>query len=561
MTGTGSTWANAQGQTLTAASGDAGAADCDGDQGAVSSATLGLSVDLPAGFPEVTGLGGTEFNGDAEGTASGSPSNASATTYWSGTTGGTDKIASALSYIPEMGWNDSPVTGTGPVLSTDLFATGGGASLFFSKPSWQTGPGVPNDNARDVPDVSLSGSPNHDGFLVCSQGSCTNGFRDSSGNLNVFGGTSVDSQAFAGVLAILNQATTKGLGNVNPTLYALAANLSGTPTFPFHDVTSGSNLVPCSGGPNCPATSPFQFGYSAAAGYDLVTGLGSVDVTKLITAWKAFAPSADFSIDGLQTGVSAAGQTATSTITLEALHGFSGTVTLSCALTPPSTTVQITCGFPPPTSTTPVTVNGSAAATATLSIVTTAPHAKKSTTSADARPRGRFGWWAAGGGTLFAGIFIVGVPMRRRRWTALLLLVGCAFLAAGMGCGGGSSSGGGGGGGTTPTAATPTFSPAPGSFAGSVSVSFSDATPGATLYCTGDGSTPTTSSAACATVNLTATTTVKAIAVASGYNNSAVASGTYTITPNGTPLGTYVVQVTGTSGAITHTTNVTVTVQ
>ncbi len=105
--------------------------------------------------------------------------------------------------------------------------------------------------------------------------------------------------------------------------------------------------MPCTTGTaDCPAGT---FGYSAGTAYDQVTGLGSVDVNKLITAWKAFAPSADFSIEALQTGVSAAGDTATSTITMESHHGFIGTVTLSCALTPPSTTVQITCGFTAPT--------------------------------------------------------------------------------------------------------------------------------------------------------------------------------------------------------------------
>jgi hypothetical protein len=81
-----------------------------------------------------------------------------------------------------------------------------------------------------------------------------------------------------------------------------------------------------------------------------------------------------------------------------------------------------------------------------------------------------------------------------------------------------------------PTASTPTFSPAPGTYTASQSVSLSDTASGATLYYTTDGSTPTTSSTKYTTpILLSATTTIKAVAAASGYNNSAVASGTYTI--------------------------------
>ena len=450
--------ANVQGQTLTAASGDDGAADCDGgDANPPTAATQGISVDIPASIPEVTGLGGTEFRGDAAGVPNGG--NAGGTQYWSGTTGGNDEISSALIYIPEMAWNDSPVTGTGPVPSTSLFASGGGASLLFGKPSWQTGTGVPDDSARDVPDVSLAGSPNHDGFLICSPAldqegfqPCTNGFRDSSsnGNLDVFGGTSVDSQAFAGILAVLSQATNSmnGLGNINPTLYALAADTSNGV---FHDITTGNNLVPCvPGSLDCPTSGAAQFGFSATTGYDEVTGLGTVDVNKLITAWGGFAPSADFSIEGLQTGVTAAGLTGTSTITLQGMYGFSSAVTLSCALTPPSSTAQITCGFTAPTSgpTTSVTLSGATPVTATLSITTAAAHALPSP-SASARARGRFGWLAASGGGLFAGIFLVGVPGRRRRGTTILGLIVCGLLFTGIGCGGGSSSGNGNGGGGT----------------------------------------------------------------------------------------------------------------
>ena len=80
-----------------------------------------------------------------------------------------------------------------------------------------------------------------------------------------------------------------------------------------------------------------------------------------------------------------------------------------------------------------------------------------------------------------------------------------------------------------PTAATPTFSPAPGSYNPGQVVTLSDTTTGAVIHCTTDGSTPTASSPVCTTLTLNTTTTIKAIAVATGYNNSAIASGTYTI--------------------------------
>jgi hypothetical protein len=80
------------------------------------------------------------------------------------------------------------------------------------------------------------------------------------------------------------------------------------------------------------------------------------------------------------------------------------------------------------------------------------------------------------------------------------------------------------------TAATPTFSPAPGTYSSPQTVTLSDTTPGAVIHCTTDGTTPTAGSPVCTTVTVNVTTTIQAIAVAPGYNNSAVASGTYTIT-------------------------------
>jgi len=239
---------NAEGITWFAPSGDNGAADCNDSQ------HPGLAVDAPASVPEVTGVGGTEF---VEGTGN----------YWSSKNSSTG--ASALSYIPETTWNDSQQDGTPS-------ASGGGVSAFFPKPSWQTGPGVPNDNARDVPDVALNASADHDGFLVYTGGST-----------QIFGGTSTGAPSFAGITVLLNQyvvskgiQSSPGMGNLNAALYAQAQSNPAA----FHNVTTGNNIVTTS----CPRRESCGFtpvGYFAAPGYNLTTGLGSVDVNHLITGW------------------------------------------------------------------------------------------------------------------------------------------------------------------------------------------------------------------------------------------------------------------------------------
>src|SRR5207249_2776228 len=88
---------------------------------------------------------------------------------------------------------------------------------------------------------------------------------------------------FAAILSLINQYVGEGgLTPVNPTLYQLAVS---NPTA-FNDVKTGNNIVPCtSGSPNCPASAPLQFGFSAGAGYDQVTGLGSVNGFALAQAW------------------------------------------------------------------------------------------------------------------------------------------------------------------------------------------------------------------------------------------------------------------------------------
>jgi MYXO-CTERM domain-containing protein len=254
--------ANAQGMTLVAASGDSGAAGCDHWGSAV--ATKGPAVLLPSTLPQVTAVGGTMFDEGA-----GNP--------WSATNG--PNLGSATAYIPEKAWNDTAALG-------GLWAGGGGVSTLFPKPAWQVGAGVPADGKRDVPDVSLDASGNHDAMVVYyTPPAGTNG----SGFYFV-AGTSAAAPSFAGILALVEQATGSGpLGNVNPMLYALAAHVPAA----FHDVTSGDNIVPCKAGTTgCPAAPPYQYGHSAGPGYDLATGLGSVDALAFVNGWVSCAASA-----------------------------------------------------------------------------------------------------------------------------------------------------------------------------------------------------------------------------------------------------------------------------
>lgn len=318
--------ASTQGQTFLASSGDDGAAACDGTypSGPVSVATYGPSVNYPASSQYVTGVGGTEFN---EGSNS---------SYWSCNPG---NLGTACGYIPEMGWNDSDTTGTGGVNGPDLAASGGGKSSCgvesngnctggFPKPSWQTGTGVPADGVRDVPDVAISASANHDGYIFCSGGSCSSGIANAVSNNSIVGGTSASAPVFAGIVTLVNQYVaanggTVGLGNINQKLYQFASMAPSA----FHDVTTGNNIVPCqSGSTGCPGSG--QFGFTAGTGYDQVTGLGSVDANELARAFAPVSTATTLSLNpppsgGIYVGTS---QTVTLTATVT-VSGGTGTPT------------------------------------------------------------------------------------------------------------------------------------------------------------------------------------------------------------------------------------------
>jgi pseudomonalisin len=245
---------------------DSGAAGCD-NQFNIPPATQFASISYICASSYATCVGGTEFADTAN------PS-----LYWSSNNNAS--LGSVLGYIPEGAWNE-PTSGSTYVVASG----GGGASLYITKPTWQTGAGVPADGARDVPDVSYPSS-GHDGYYGCyaaGNGDCA------INRFEYFYGTSAAAPAMAGLTAILNQRNGTRQGNLNPILYQLAANPANAV---FHDVTVAS-----SGVTNCSASVPSMCnnstpsptaltgglaGYVVGAGYDLVTGWGSIDANRFL---------------------------------------------------------------------------------------------------------------------------------------------------------------------------------------------------------------------------------------------------------------------------------------
>lgn len=399
--------ANSQGQTIVGPSGDDAATDCDYSTNPNVSVTLavdGLQVDVPASLPYVTGVGGTAFN---EGSG----------TFWNSTN--TSGGGSALSYIPEIAWNDTAVEIAN---GGSITGSGGGKSTLFTKPSWQTGTGVPNDNARDVPDIAFNASVTHDGYLICAQGSCTNGFRDSANNLNVVGGTSAGVPVFAAIVALINQHTNGSQGNLNPRLYALAASNPSA----FHDITSGDNKAPClTGSTNCPNGG--SIGYSAGVGYDQVTGLGSVDASALAAVWgSAQSNGPDFQGTAANPTLTIQhGKSSTTNITYAAMNGFTGTITLTCDVS--SSLGATTCSVNPGS----VTNSG----TTTLTINATSSLASAGHSAPLQRNR-----LAYGSGLVFAFGFVLTARKRRAVMMTVALLTIAIAMLGWTACGGGGSS-------------------------------------------------------------------------------------------------------------------------
>jgi hypothetical protein len=288
--------AAAQGQTVLVSTGDFGQVPDEN-----------YLTDVNYAGPAVNGLASTPWNIAVGGTdfyyadyASGA---LSVSTFWNTTNDSTTK-GSLKAPITEQVWNDpfglDAVSnglqrgefgaGGGGASSCSKFNTSGGCAGGYPKPSWQTGPGVPADGVRDIPDVSLfaSNGANFSGYVICDyEGECT---PDTSGNFSfdVVGGTSASTPAMAGIMALVDQRYGRQ-GQADAVLYPLAQQKAAA----FHDITLGGNWDIClQGDQDCTsgvAGLASSYGestvYSAGPGYDQASGLGSVDASQLVNNW------------------------------------------------------------------------------------------------------------------------------------------------------------------------------------------------------------------------------------------------------------------------------------
>jgi subtilase family serine protease len=240
-----------QGQTIVSASGDNGSEDC--YTGGLLAGTE-LAVDDPASQPFVTGVGGTTLA---------SPGPRPAETVWNA--GGSLLTA---------------------MLPTTSGAGGGGVSSLWRMPGYQSGApsflnvlrgstssgcGPGSGFCREVPDVSAIADPSA-GYLIYWNG--TDSAAGQPAGWQTIGGTSLSAPLWAALIALVNAAPACGgapLGFVNPALYGAAASGYAND---FNDVQSGNNDF----------TGTHQSTYSAGAGYDMASGLGSPNASALAGA-------------------------------------------------------------------------------------------------------------------------------------------------------------------------------------------------------------------------------------------------------------------------------------
>ncbi len=242
-----------RGVTVLGSSGDGGTANSTRTPVGHGGSTIPYpTVEWPASDPLVTGVGGTYLCTDPTATASRVVDSASQPAACRSNPG-----------QAEVGW----------------IGSGGGYSHVFAKPAYQSGALPAGSTAigamRGVPDIGLQASagtgalvylslpPDGQSGLICGSAPCSTGWYD-------IGGTSLACPQWAGLVAIADQINGGGLGPINAALYKVAAD-AGKYGNDYYDITTGNN-----------ASDPAVPGYSATAGWDPVTGLGTPDAAELL---------------------------------------------------------------------------------------------------------------------------------------------------------------------------------------------------------------------------------------------------------------------------------------
>jgi subtilase family serine protease len=339
--------AAAQGMTVVVSAGDSGIAECDGDlnnppkQG--TTVITGLSVNGFASTPYDLAVGGTDFNpllAQSWASSNSSGTLSSAQSYipevvWNFSCGNSIYVqelndASAQTLCNSqtaVTYELDQINGAGGGISScSTSATSGGCQSGYSQPTWQGGvAGVQSYGGRAIPDVSMLA----DRWVVCDQTVTTCAPSGDQGFI-VLAGTSAAAPTMSAIVGLLNQSLGGGTdakqGNIGALLYSLASVEYGSTQSPnsfnltscnagtgqdiganclFNDITAGSNAQPCSvanykGGPTgskpsatCVASSGETYGivevngtpaFDAGAGYDLATGLGSVNANNFVLA-------------------------------------------------------------------------------------------------------------------------------------------------------------------------------------------------------------------------------------------------------------------------------------
>src|ERR1700722_3921299 len=225
--------------TVLAASGDAGATDYEPDGSDYYARRV---TSWPDSDPLVTGVGGTELK---------QPRASYTSVSWNDT----------YNQVSDLYWGGS----TDP----DPLASGGGKSEYFARPSWQNGVKAVTGASRGVPDIAMSGAC--DGAV-----NVYSSFAPGPAGWSLTCGTSEATPEFAAIVALADQVAGHPLGLLNPTLYKLLAKHAPG----LVDVTSGNNTVSFFQGTATKAH--LVTGFKAAKGYDLVTGVGTVNASKFV---------------------------------------------------------------------------------------------------------------------------------------------------------------------------------------------------------------------------------------------------------------------------------------